>query len=176
MKLMKLAYFGDLMHVERYGQQISPATWNCHHFGAVCYTFPDTADWMEGVRITKVPNAQAPDRPQTIYSAGTTLPDYHDQLTVHERDTLNDMLAIYGDIGAERLGEMTKETKPWIAAGGNGPVDLSVVAPVDPLAFLRVVFDGIDRSVRGSQDEIADRDAETIEFMRPYHARALGER
>jgi hypothetical protein len=99
-------------------------------------------------------------------------------LSIHEKVVLDDVFEKYGAWTAAALGNETKRTEPWLKAVefGRKTLDLSVIAPPDSLAHIRGVLSRIDRSQRGTAEELAQRNAEVEQWMRPYRSRATGER
>jgi len=174
--LIKFAYLADLESMRRFGVSITGEQYKRDEYGAVAYNIPNSARKMSGVCVDDHPTHTS--HHGTDFSAGEDMPDPEYDLTIHEKVVLDDVYAEYGLRTATSLGEMSKQTEPWVKAVDIGctALDLSVAAPSDPGAYSMKVIARIDRSRRGTPAQIAERDAEVREYLSHFGAKASGAR
>lgn len=175
-KLIKLSYLADLESVRRFGRFITGQQYTQDEHGAVSYDIPNTARKIPGVLVDDHPTHTG--KHGTDFCAGPDMPDAEYDLTIAEKIVLDDVLERFGKMTATALGIETKRSEPWSQATELGveTLDLSVVAPSDRDAYRRHVLSGIDRSTRGTPEQIAERNAEIDEFMRPLRSAAISGR
>ncbi|MDO9557232.1 MAG: Panacea domain-containing protein [Coriobacteriia bacterium] len=173
-KLMKLAYLADLEHMRRYGRPLSEASYRCDKYGVVDYALLGVAATMPDVRVKQTMTffrTKGRD-----FSRTETLADPADHMSIQARSVLEATLEEYGSWRAGDLGDFTKTTPPWNdAKARHSPlVHLMVIAPKDKLAHLHEVLKHVDRSTRGSAEDLAKRDASVDRSIRKYRLRAMG--
>lgn len=174
--LMKLSYLGDLESVRRFGRSITGQQYSQAQYGAVAYDIPNRARRIHGVSVDDHPTYTG--QRGADFCARPGLADAEYDLTIAEKIVLDDVLQRFGKMTATALGTETKRSEPWLKAAELGvkTLDLSVVAPSDRDAYRRHVLSGIDRSTRGTPEQIAERNAEIDEFMRPLRSAAISGR
>lgn len=173
--LIKLCYFIDLEHTRRFGSQITAVEWRQDEFGAVAYDIPNTARTIPGVDVFDYTTHSG--KHGTDFCAGEGLGEYESQLGINERAVIDDIYGRFGQWGAVRLGNASKETEPWLAAerASVKELNLSVVAPQaeNRFAHFARVLEEVDLSTRGTPEEIAELEDETERFMTPFRLEAL---
>ena len=174
--LIKLCYFADLESVRRWGVPITGEAYQRDRYGAVAYSIPNSARNVPGVDVMDYPTYTG--NHGTDFCAGPGMPDPEYDLRISEKVVLDDVFFQHGKQLAKDLGNATKQTEPWLKAEAEGAtdLDLSVVAPRDRGAYVEQVLSRIDRSSRGTPEQIAERNSEVEEFMRPYRVSATCER
>jgi hypothetical protein len=145
-------------------------------YGAVAYDIPNSARHLPGVLVNDDRTDEGNLRTDFCARPGMPNPEY--ELGIVEKVVLDDVYDEYGKLSAHNLGNLTKQSQPWLKADAEGvkTLDLMVAAPTDPRSHAREVLARIDRSARGTPDQIAERNIEVDGFMRPLRQAALGER
>lgn len=167
-QLMKLCYFADLEHIERYGEVLSDATYKRDHYGVVDYAIPDTAGVMAGVQHIVGYNSFG-----TIehdYRPTEKLIDPEDRFSISAQAVMNWVVDTLAGKTATELGRMSKQTKPWKYAIENKSkdIDLAVCKNDKRQEYLKAIRERIDRSTIGTSDEIAERDKHLRDEMERY--------
>jgi uncharacterized phage-associated protein len=162
--LVKLVYFSELESWRRDGRPLTGTNFYRWQFGAWAPDVPSMAERLSD-RIEHRHIMQFYPTHEYRLRGGAPIP----KLSPRALEILRDVCERYARLSASVIGSMSKATEPMLVAPEMGQtLDLSIVAPPKP--SLRINHSALaraqaahDRSVRGSADEIANRDISEVQ-------------